>query len=570
MNLRQRNAIITAWLSAIFFFLSLKTFSQDAFNKDSLERKIKLLIPDVTEKTPGYILAVISNGKVVYKTAQGSADLESNVPITENTIFNVGSVSKQFTAFLILQLEQEKKLSTEDLAGKYLSEYPVLVNHPIKISHLLHHTSGLRELLEIFELVDGQNKYGYTTENVNEILKSQQGVNFQPGEKHQYINTNYFLLGQIIEKVTGKTYSEYCKEKIFTPLHMSAAFVMDNFKKVIPYKAKAYIRKGSSFENDAPIDQFYGANGIHLNINDLALWIANFMTKQIGSEQLFNKFTSKGTLKGQPFSYGYGLYVYTYKGLPAVEHNGARHGYRAEVFYLPTKNFAVVALANYRSFPIANIPKVADYFLDIKNTVTTNLSPSVLIPQIKSGTPTDSSYAGVYWSPDADIVRKVYMNKKTLTYFRSTGNESRLAAAGDNLFYVTVGDSLTNNRLYFPTKDEINKWQMIFITAAGDSTFYKRVDTIDATTVRLNDYTGVFYCREIEGVLKLHVFNNDLLLKLKGWNEIILQPMFRDYYSNPEIGSFYFQRNDNNKIVSVVYDSPRTRHLVFKKIPGMP
>ena len=539
-------------------------WSQIDFNKDSLDAKIRSWLPAINEKTPGYILAVISKGKQVYTNYNGCADLEIGNLITENTIFNIGSVSKQFTGFLILQLEQEGKLSAEDMASKYLPEYPVLSKYPIRISHLLHHTSGLREILELLELADGQNKYGYTTENIKQVLIKQRGLNFSPGQRYQYINTNYFFLGQIIENVTGKSYPEYCREKIFVPLEMKTAFVMDNFKKLVPFRAKGYIKNGEGFENATGMDEFYGANGIHCSIKDLGLWMANFFDRKSGDENLFAKFLSRGQLgNGQPLNYGYGLMFGNYKDVPMIDHNGGRWGYRAQMVYFPTKNLAIVALANLRSFPIFDIPlKIADYLLDLKSPAANTVLKEKFSIEIKEINKAPQSFTGIYWNPDADIVRKVYLKNGVPTYFRNNGNESSLVQ-NNNLFYLKIKDSLTNNRLYFPVNKNPAK-QMIFITDSGDSSFFKKMD--EASTVKLSDYPGSFYCEEIDATLHFTTKGDTLLLSSKGWPVMKLQRRFSDYFDNGESVSFYFQRNKKGKIISVIYDWQRTRHLTYKKI----
>lgn len=552
---------------AVYFLLFVPgdvTWSQIDFNKDSLDAKIRSWLPAINEKTPGYILAVISKGKQVYTNYNGFADLEFGHPISENSIFNIGSVSKQFTAFLILQLEREGQLSTEDLASKYLPEYPILSKYPIRISHLLHHTSGLREILELMEMADGQNKYGYTTENIKQLLIKQRGLNFSPGQKFQYINTNYFFLGQIIEKVSGKSYPEYCREKIFVPLEMNTAFVMSNFKKPVPFRAKGYIKNGEDFENATGLDEFYGANGIHCSIKDLGLWAANFTERKTGDENLFAKFGSRGKLgNGQPLNYGYGLMFGNYKGVPMIDHNGARWGYRAQILYLPTKSLAIVALANFRSFPITDIPlKIADYILDIKSPPVSPVSQPRTNVEIKEVKKDPQSFTGIYWNPDADIVRKFYIKNGVPTYFRNNGNESSLVQ-NNNSFYLRIKDSVTHNRLYFPINKNAGK-QMIFITDSGDSSFFNKMDTV--STVKLSDYSGSFYCDEIDATLHFTTKDDSLMLSIKGWPVMKLQRRFNDYFDNGESVSFYFQRNKKGEIISVIYDWQRTRHLSYKKI----
>lgn len=543
--------------------LHLPAIAQVNFNKDSLDKKMEEWLPGITQNTPGYVLGVISNGELVYTHQKGSADLENAAPIGRQTIFNIGSVSKQFTAFLILQLAEEGKLTMQDLASRYLTSYPVLAARPVRISHLLYHTSGLREMFELLEIADGQNKYGYSTANVKYILQRQQGLNFQPGERFQYINTNYFLLAEIIEKVTGMPFAEYCRKKIFEPLGMKTAFVMDNFRKTVPLKAKAYLKRGEVFENAMPIDEFYGANGIHCSIDDLLKWAAHFNKMRAGNEALYAKFITKGKLDaGQDLDYGHGLMFGQYKGARIIDHNGARLGYRAEILHLPEQGVSIVALANFRNFPIVDIPvKIADYILKLQPMPAGTANQASFKPAVVSGAANPGRVTGVYWDPVGDLVRKVYVKDGKLTYHRAAGNETVLAPGTNNTFYFTIGDSVTNTRLYFPGGKNT---QMVFISDQNDSGFFRRVDTTNL--LALTGYAGTYYCDEIDASFTLEPKQGALALNMKGWPEMALQQKFRNYFNHPSLGSFYFEPGRNGAAMTVMYDSPRTRHLRFRRI----
>ena len=560
--------IVTPYLfpTVLLFVTGNAIQCQITFNKDSLDAKLREWLPNISATTPGYTIAVISQGKTVYQECLGSADLENNIAISDNTVFNVGSVSKQFTAFLVLQLEQEGKLHTDDLVGRHLSDYRIFSIYPIRITDLLHHTSGLPEILELLELSYGQDKYGYTTENVRQILRRITNLNFEPGQSYQYINTNYFLLSEIIEKVAGRSYPDLCEERIFKPLGMQSSFVMNDFKKLVPAIAKAYIQNAAgAYTNAVPLDQFYGANGVHLSINDFTKWASNLVTRKIGNEALYKKFFSKGLLKGKPSMYGFGLMINEYKGFTFIDHNGGRLGFRSQILYVPDKNFAVVALANLRSFPIVAIPtRVADYLL---NLVVPGLKSSPVPVKFDTAyKPKNfSKYIGVYWNRKTDIIRKIYYREGGLIYYREQGNESRLVPEGPGSFYLKLKDSLTNNRICF-FDNRTRSVNMIFISSAGDSAFYERVDTIANDDLKTADYEGSFYCGLIDATVKIKASQNELILSMKAWPDLKLKMLFADYFVNPEIGSFVFRRDRYRKIISVIYDSPRTRHLQFVKI----
>ncbi|MBK8552529.1 MAG: beta-lactamase family protein [Ignavibacteria bacterium] len=308
---------------------------------------------------------VVSDSKIIYRKMAGSSDLERLVPVRDNTIFNIGSLSKQFTAFLILLLEEENKLSIEDDVSKYLPEYQIFKTNGIKIKHLLYHTSGLREQITMLQLCGWKDDDVYSAADEKYLLSRQGDVNFTPGTMMQYSNTNYFALGLIIEKVTGKKFSDYCDEQIFIPLDMKTAQVADDHSQLILNKAEAYNTiKEDEVRKYSPSDDDYGHSSIYCSADDLKKWADNFSEKKIGSDVLYQKFFSKGSYdNGKPIlSYGYGWFHDSYKGIPDIWHDGARLGFRSGLLYFPEKNVYIITLSNARDFPYADLrEKIADH-----------------------------------------------------------------------------------------------------------------------------------------------------------------------------------------------------------------
>ncbi len=233
--------------------------------------------------SPGCALAVMKDGEIVYQQGYGLAILEHNVPILPSTVFNIGSMAKQFTAFAIALLEDEGKLSYDDDFRKYLPEMHDF-GQTITIRHLIHHTSGLRgSFPELLALSEWRDTDATTTEDVYWLLKAQRELNFRPGDEFLYVNSNYVLLALICEQVSGQSFATFCHERMFGPLGMTRSVVNDSFVKLIPGRALGYYDDEQGNWFNAPLtDSVIGPTNVYTTVEDLVKWDENFYTGEIG------------------------------------------------------------------------------------------------------------------------------------------------------------------------------------------------------------------------------------------------------------------------------------------------
>src|SRR5687768_3033322 len=188
---------------------------------------------------PGCALAVVRDGGIVYSKGYGMASLEHGVPITPQTVFDIGSTSKQITAASILLLAQDGKLSLDDDVRKHIPEMPDL-GTPVTLRHLLHHTSGVRDYIELLQLGEISFEDVATDDDALAALSRQKALDFRPGDEHSYSNSGYFLLSLVVKRTSGKTLREFAQERIFTPLGMSSTQILDDHTLVIPRRAASY------------------------------------------------------------------------------------------------------------------------------------------------------------------------------------------------------------------------------------------------------------------------------------------------------------------------------------------
>lgn len=317
--------------------------------------------------SPGAVLAIIQDGKIVYERGYGMAKLEDGIVNTPDKVFDVGSVSKQFTAACVAMLVREGKVGLDDDIRKHLPEMPAYAK-PVTVRHLLHHTSGLRDYNALLELAGFRaDADSPTVEEALEIVRRQKKLNYTPGDEYSYTNTGFFLLSQIVERVSGKSLNAFAQERIFKPLGMTKTLFQDDHTQVIKDRATGYTRvegEGGGFKICLSNWDETGDGNVYTTVRDLSLWDQAFYTGALG-KGLTGMLQETGVLNsGEKIDYAWGLVVSEYKGLRIVEHGGAWVGFRAAIVRFPDQRFSVVILANLDDIDPSGLAlKVADICL---------------------------------------------------------------------------------------------------------------------------------------------------------------------------------------------------------------
>jgi CubicO group peptidase (beta-lactamase class C family) len=334
-----------------------------------------------TRDSPGCALGVYQNGRIAYERGYGMASLEHDVPITPETVFYVGSLSKQFTAAAAALAITQGRLSADDGIRKYLPELPAYAN-PITVRHLIHHTSGLRDYNTLLSIAGRRGDEAFDNLTVLRIAARQKALNFEPGAEYLYSNTGYTLLALIVERATGVRFPEYAHATIFKPLDMPVTHYHTDETRLVKWRALAYDRGESSFSLNTPNNERAGAGGVFTSVRDLLKWDENFYDARVGGPELVKQLQVPGTLNGgRSMTYAWGLQVGTYRGQPLIEHGGSLGGYRAHLLRLPTQHLSVAVLCNLGSISPGNQARqVADV---ISSSAFTEPAPS---PRNAAGT----------------------------------------------------------------------------------------------------------------------------------------------------------------------------------------
>ncbi|HEY6402847.1 MAG TPA: serine hydrolase domain-containing protein [Blastocatellia bacterium] len=397
-------AITLALLTATLAQTSL-TGSSNQLN----EKVDKLFAQWDKPDSPGCALGVIKDGKLVYKRGYGSANLDYNAPLSPESVFYIASTSKQFTAASILLLVRRGRVSLDDDIRKYFPELP-RYEAPITVNHLVHHTSGVRDYLELMGMAGRKMDEPFGNEEAVELIARQKGLNFKPGERFLYSNSNYVLMAEIVRRVSGNSLREFADENIFRPLGMTNTHFNDDRTAVVKNRVISYapINNGR-FRQFIKTIEAMGDGNLLTTVEDLAKWDRNFYDNKVGGDGFSLQMLTRAKLNsGEEISYAFGLGTDEYKGLKAVAHGGGFMGFRTEMIRFPEQRFTVICLCNVAAAnPGALARQVADIYLadQIKPAQAKSNNPAAASRTQPSLTLTAeqlSEYAGAYYSEELD------------------------------------------------------------------------------------------------------------------------------------------------------------------------
>jgi CubicO group peptidase (beta-lactamase class C family) len=299
------------------------------------------------KRTAGVSVAVVKNGRTVLAKGYGFADLENDVPATAETVYRIGSVTKQFTSAAIMRLMEQGKLTLDDTLQKFLPNFPAQGNR-VTVRHLLNHTSGIKSYTSLGPKWARVIRQDLATDSLAALFANEP-YDFKPGDAYRYNNSGYFLLGMIIEKLSGKSYAQYLKDEFFTPLGLKSTIYCDQAP-IIKHRAEGYaIPPSGGFINAEPLSmtQPYAAGSLCSTVNDLVVWTRALASGKVVSAASYKLMTTPGTLNdGKPITYGFGLGTGALGGHPQISHNGGINGFVSELHHYPNDSLITVVLTN--------------------------------------------------------------------------------------------------------------------------------------------------------------------------------------------------------------------------------
>lgn len=538
-------------IAILLFLVSLNCFTQNKKTKQEDFHKVDSLLKSYYKPLElGAALSIIKNGKMVYSNQVGLANLEHQIPITNTTLFNIASVSKQFTTYLALLLEDESKLSFNDDIRIYL---PELKNIPYKITikQLANHTHGLPNPDELAQLKGVKMMHNY---KVVDMLLSNKEINFKPGRTFEYNNTGYILLAEIIKRIGKKLFEEQLKEKIFKPLGMTQTHLVEYTDDVIKNKAYSYKSINGTYVNFPVQLATIGSSGIYTSINDLSLWAKNYQKIKVGKREYFDKMENITTTSTQiKTNYGLGLQIDKYKGINIVFHGGGTESYRSYILHAPKHNLSIVFLSNKAGMLGLDIVyKSLEIILEGNLTNKTKKINSY--KTLKKHEGTYEIYPGLYYN---------FIAEDDKLYWQQIGYDGKieLPMIDENTFkfppYPHSKFIFHKNRIGFQIADIVRYCEKT-----------PSIKEVNYKPSSLEKHTGYYKNEELNIVYEIKVIDNKLVAILNTTYEIPLNLLSENsfYSSEAFFGKVDFIYNTNNLIQGFKVSGQYLRDIYFKKL----
>lgn len=399
---------------------------------------------------PGAAVAVLKDGRIVLERGYGSAQLEHAVPITPRTVFHVASVTKQFIAFGVVLLAERDRLSLDDDVRAHLPEIPDL-GAPVTLRHLIHHTSGVRDQWELLAMAGWRLDDVITTEHVLGLMARQRELNFAPGSEYLYSNMGYTLLAEVISRAGGKPFPEWMEENVFSPLGMASTHLHVDHEHLVPGRAYSYSPAGGGsneeWENAVLSYAVAGATSLFTTAGDLARWLRNFETADVGGPTVTRQMHQRGVLtQGDTISYAFAIARGEHQGRETWGHGGADAGFRSHVIRFPDERLGVVVLSNAGSFDAGGMARrVADVYLSVEDLAEGDgeggdaeeeaaEAATVEEAPVRRSPEELGPYAGVYYSPELETFYRIAVEEDGLVARHKRHGDLPLESAGPDAF----------------------------------------------------------------------------------------------------------------------------------------
>jgi len=546
-----------------FLLLFLFSFTVYSFGQIKESKAIDSIFTEWNKTdAPGCALGIIKERKLIYAKGYGMANMEYDIPNSATSVFRIGSTSKQFTAACIVLLADKNKLSLDDNLKSIFPDFPEYAEK-ITIRHLLNHTSGIRDYLQISYLKGlGDDDY-YTNDNVMKWLINQTDLNFAPGEEYLYSNSGYWLLGQIVKKVAGMNMAKFAKKEIFEPLAINNTHFHNDHTQIVKNRASGYVPDNNeTYKISMTTLDMIGDGGIFTTINDIKKWDDAYYESNILSREFWRMMTQQGILNnGEVIDYASGLMISKYKGLKTVRHGGAFVGFRAELLRFPEQKLSIAIFANRGDAnPSRMANQVADILLKDKLIEKVAKKDKKVQIDVTEDEFQLSQLVGDY-EIQPGVVAQLSIKNDSLnvlqTWNKSTYNILKVSG---NTFQIPGNENISFS--FSNLKDGFT--QTLKVLQGNSETIAARKKEIDTSGIDLKDYAGSYYSKELDVNYNFEIENEILIVRIENTQSIIECTISDLDQFSTELGLVRFQRKDG-LISGFELDSGRVKNLKFKK-----
>ena len=533
--------------------------------------------------SPGAAVRVWRDGRTLYSKTYGMANLAYGIPFEEDTRTNIGSTSKQFTAFAIMLQAESGLLSLDDDIRTHIPELPEF-DETIQVRHLITHTSGLREFLNLLRMTGRRLDRGdwIDRSELIEIVQRQPALQNAPGAEWNYNNTAFGLAAAIVERTSGQDFHVFMQENVFGPLGMTGTMVRPSIRHIVPNQSEGYTPTPDGYRQIGDLGGAVGAGGIYSTIADLQTWVENQANPRVGTPEIFDEMMTSFVLtNGEETGYGYGLSVDEQRGLKRVHHGGADVAHRSQLVYYPEINAGITVQSNHAQFGSNVAFELAEEFFE-----------DAMEPEEVAGEGEGAAGAaeegeadpGPDFDPDAynpedfdEFVGRYALDAAPnfiLTFTREDGTFYAQATGQQRLEIVPTSDStfalLAVEASVTFLRGEDGEVNAAILHQNGDqrATRLEDDEAVEAwapTAEDLADFAGRFYSEELETFYDFAVEDGELIMRQRRMGRVALSPGDEDSFSGGGF-SFAFERDRNGRVIGFYLSNVRTRDVRFGRV----
>lgn len=477
---------------------------------------------------PGCVCAISDDQEVLFERGYGMANLELSVPLRPSSSFYVASVAKPFTAASVALLVERGDLTFDDDVRAFLPQLRNLPD-PVTVRQLAQHSSGIRDYFGLLRLA-GRHELDYTgNAAVLDLLGRQRTFQFTPGLRHEYSNSNYVLLAELVRQVSGEGLAMFSRREVFLPLSMARTHFEEDHRSVVPERVASYAKSNEGYRRLLKAFDVVGDGGLLSTARDLTAWGRNLLHPSIGGPLAHGAFGERGsTTSGEIFDYGFGHRLGRYRGLDTIGHTGSFKGFRTRLAVVPAQNIVVAVLCNTDE---ANASRLSEAVLDVVLPPFGESRPEDSPARSSgAGTPVALSqeqleaWQGSYWNDGDAHSRRIYRRDGSLYYGRE-GKDSKLVALGPGLFEMP-GFGIPITLEFWHDSDGSRRLRMQI--ASFETVLYKEYDPIDPNVVDLSPIVGRYSSAELNATYLIDLVGGELRLALASGAAAPLRPIMED------------------------------------------
>lgn len=521
-----------------------------------LAEQVDELFSWTTPAAPGCVVAASKDGAKVIERAYGVADVERQIPLTPGSVFDIGSVQKQFIAAAVLLLVDDGRVSLSDDIRTYFPGMPDY-GHTVTVDHLLTHTSGIRDWLGLLQ-------FSNSDEDALTLLLRQSGLNFPPGEEWAYSNGNFLLAKTLVERVSGMSFDAFAQERMFRPLGMTSTMYGADARAVENH-ARAYQKDGDSWRPAMMLGEERGPGALLTTAGDLLRWNAALDGERLGT-RVTEKLQEPARLNnGRELGYGRALFLDENAGGRVLWHSGSADGYGAFLVRFPEQRISIATLCNGGDGTEADPRRIYEM-----------LAPEVAALDIDPQTPEPAAAAGAA-TPDIDVSSRagLFFNEESGQPLRLVASGGRLGISGAGPLVTLAADSFRTPEpsLTFRSEDAFelhftgaDTFEMV--SMEGEVTRYQRAQPWTPTAADLEALAGRYESADLAATFDVVAGEEGVRVRLNEGEQIVpLTPVARDVFQVARM-TFRFLRDDTGRIVGIDHSNPVFRNVRFVRVGG--